>query len=57
MLRYAIYCDVPKTWRETWYKVSLYTDAFLFSAMAEANGLFAIYWAVLMQIPPTLYKI
>jgi hypothetical protein len=30
---------------------------FLFSAMAEANGLFATYWAVLMQIPPTLYKI
>jgi len=28
MLRYAIQCDVPKTWRETWYNVSLYRDAF-----------------------------
>jgi F0F1-type ATP synthase membrane subunit c/vacuolar-type H+-ATPase subunit K len=38
-------------------RLTLQRRLFLFSAMAEANGLFAIYWAVFMQIPPTLYKI
>jgi len=38
-------------------RLTLQRRLFLFSVMAEANGLLATYWAVLMQIPPTLYKI